>query len=250
MRLFYLTLFVIYSAGYSQSAVNAIVQYNQVNKNEYISESYKCELFIQNDKTIFLRRYNTTKVNHVTTKEVKPTGYPDWEYLQIDHQKQQILLFDAFGGNKFLVFDSYNKPDWLIDNETKTIGGYSCVKATTTFRGVQWVVWFAPEIPLPYGPWKLYGLPGLILEATEGQKPARWTVDKIEYRKSDIFDKDFASLNVTKNKEPMGLRDFLEGKQEWTDNVAAEMKQNSPTSTIYTAPVRGGFEEKYEWENR
>ena len=37
--------------------------------------------------------------------------------------------------------------------------------ATTHFRGRDWKVWFSEEIPLPLGPWKLGGLPGLILAA-------------------------------------------------------------------------------------
>ena len=40
-----------------------------------------------------------------------------------------------------------------------------CNLATTKFRGREWKVWFTEEIPVSLGPWKLGGLPGLILKA-------------------------------------------------------------------------------------
>src|SRR3712207_8163725 len=39
----------------------------------------------------------------------------------------------------------------------------------STFRGRTWRVWFALDIPFPDGPWKLCGLPGLILKAEDSK---------------------------------------------------------------------------------
>jgi GLPGLI family protein len=53
--------------------------------------------------------------------------------------------------------------DWQIEEDTLTIAGYLCQKATCRFRGRQYTAWFAPDIPINNGPWKFGGLPGLIL---------------------------------------------------------------------------------------
>lgn len=66
----------------------------------------------------------------------------------------------------------YNEPipriDWTLHADTThRILGYTCQRATAEFRGRRWSVWFTPEIPLTRGPWKLGGLPGLILQACD-----------------------------------------------------------------------------------
>ena len=60
--------------------------------------------------------------------------------------------------------------DWEIRQETKTIEGFSAQKATTSFAGRNYTAWFAAAIPISDGPYKFYGLPGLILEieSTDG----------------------------------------------------------------------------------
>jgi len=55
--------------------------------------------------------------------------------------------------------------DWQISEDTISIMGYLCYKATVPFRGRNYTAWFSPEIPVNEGPWKLYGLPGAILDA-------------------------------------------------------------------------------------
>jgi GLPGLI family protein len=68
----------------------------------------------------------------------------------------------------FVVHENWVTIDWKIfPKKTKLIGGFACQKAIGNFRGRTYEAWFAPEIPYPFGPWKLHGLPGLILEARD-----------------------------------------------------------------------------------
>ena len=59
---------------------------------------------------------------------------------------------------------------WKILNETDSVLGYLCQKAVTEFRGRTWNVWFTMELPYNYGPWKLGGLPGMILKAEDSER--------------------------------------------------------------------------------
>ena len=54
---------------------------------------------------------------------------------------------------------------WTLTDNTLTIGGYYCQTATATHRGVAWTVCYTEEIPSSAGPWRLRGLPGLIVKA-------------------------------------------------------------------------------------
>lgn len=60
--------------------------------------------------------------------------------------------------------------NWQIQSDRKTLMTYSCQKATTEFRGRNYVAWFTLDIPIPEGPFKFSGLPGLILEMEDTQK--------------------------------------------------------------------------------
>lgn len=55
--------------------------------------------------------------------------------------------------------------DWQLADSTKTVAGYECQLAEAKYHGRNWKAWFTTEIPVQDGPWKLCGLPGLILEA-------------------------------------------------------------------------------------
>ena len=68
-------------------------------------------------------------------------------------------------GTHYLITENITIPEWTLCEDTTSILGMECKKATTNFRGRYWEVWYTEEIPISQGPWKLCGLPGMILKA-------------------------------------------------------------------------------------
>lgn len=104
-----------------------------------------------------------------------------------------------FSGKNFLIKDDLITYEWKMEQETKMIGNYMCFKATTVVerparttnfrfgRGnnddeekeeekqeevkmeqIIITAWYALDIPVNHGPGDYWGLPGLILEVSDG----------------------------------------------------------------------------------
>ena len=69
----------------------------------------------------------------------------------------------------------------LVEGDT-IILGYPCFKAVTNFRGRIWTAWYSIDLPFDNGPWKLGGLPGLILAASENRNEFSFVAIGIEQR--------------------------------------------------------------------
>ena len=95
--------------------------------------------------------------------------------------------------------------------------------------GRDWTVWFAPEIPVSYGPYILGGLPGLILDAVDADELFHFTAVGLEQDPADavveLARKDKA-VKCTRKKY-MELRDKANG-QSYADKLR-EMGVDSRT---------------------
>jgi GLPGLI family protein len=60
--------------------------------------------------------------------------------------------------------------DWQLVEGDSIVCGYPCHKAQTTFRGRTWTAWYTLDLSYNDGPWKLCGLPGLILYAQDSTR--------------------------------------------------------------------------------
>lgn len=98
----------------------------------------------------------------------------------------------------------YDEPmpqtEWHITDEADTIGGYRCIRARGRLGGRDWTVWFAPELPFTVGPWKLGGLPGLILRAEEAANNYRFEFDGISVQTEPIVLYDWHPVRMSKAK--------------------------------------------------
>lgn len=57
--------------------------------------------------------------------------------------------------------------DWELTDSVINVLGYECQCAKCMFRGREWTVFYTEDIPLADGPWKLHGLLGLIMRASD-----------------------------------------------------------------------------------
>jgi GLPGLI family protein len=163
----------------------------QINDNDQLSQMLpksrtdKFELSFGNNQSL-LKHVDEEQPNDefggggMQIKMMAP-GMDDIIYCNYDNASkvEQREMF----GKKFLVSDSIRKLNWKVGDDTKTIAGYNCRKATAQRVGKRMtmnmdngvmekkeigdtsniVAWFTMDIPVSAGPEVPGQLPGLIL---------------------------------------------------------------------------------------
>lgn len=87
---------------------------------------------------------------------------------------------------RYLTEEKMTEPKWTLLAEHDTICGRSCQKATGEYGGRKWTVWFAESLPTRFGPWRLSGLPGLIMRAVSEDGIHQFECRKVEAVKEAI----------------------------------------------------------------
>jgi GLPGLI family protein len=78
-----------------------------------------------------------------------------------------ISIVDLVVDNISLVEEEIPTIQWKLNKETKEIKGFKCQKAIGDCKGRTYEAWFCKDYPYNAGPWKLGGLPGIIIEASD-----------------------------------------------------------------------------------
>lgn len=106
---------------------------------------------------------------------------------------------------KFRITEPLEQPQWdIIADSTKQILNYDCQMARCKFKGRTWTAWFAADIPLDNGPWKLCGLPGLILRAYDSKQQYIFDCVGMKQAKEDeniTYNSDFDKYATSSMKE-------------------------------------------------
>lgn len=103
------------------------------------------------------------------------------ENIVIDKQKNVETVQRTAGTiTKYQYKEDCPQLKWeMLDGDT-IIAGYHCSKAKTSLFGRDYVAWYAPEINMPYGPYKFNGLPGLVLAVTDTADNFEFTLDGLQ----------------------------------------------------------------------
>lgn len=92
-----------------------------------------------------------------------------------------------------MVEEETPKIDWKISKDTMSFSGVNCQKAIAQFKGRNWIAWFAPSLPFSAGPWKLNGLPGLIIDAYDDKKEVLFQFGGFEAVKINLIEKKYTN---------------------------------------------------------
>lgn len=143
-------------------------------------------LFIYNSTRLDTGELTRTsvKLDPVKGAMVKGTDYDSLgQIVYCDFVRKTMILRQTERRplEAFTVEDIWYDIPWTILEDRDTILGFDCLKAQGFFRGRAYTAWFARQIPVPAGPWKLKGLPGLIVKAEDTEGMFRFEATQVEY---------------------------------------------------------------------
>ena len=104
---------------------------------------------------------------------------------------------------------------WELNDSVTNVLGYECKSARCKFRGREWMVFYTEDIPLMDGPWKLHGLPGLIMKASDAK--GHYTFECIGIKSK--ADRPITIYKVPFNK--VNRRDYYDTKHRYEINPYA-----------------------------
>ena len=110
--------------------------------------------------------------------------------------EKKMVIKENILGLAYLMDEPIPEIKWTISKDTASFSGVKCQKATATFEGKNWIAWFGAQFPFQNGPWKLQGLPGLIVDAYSDDKKIQFQFAGFEKAKPG----DFTRLNDAKKR--------------------------------------------------
>ncbi|AQX12602.1 hypothetical protein BAX94_01620 [Elizabethkingia meningoseptica] len=115
-------------------------------------------------------------------KEDSIANKPRFVYF---NNNNKIFYNNIINNDIETILYDIHQANWRELSDHKTISGYKCQKATGEIHGKKYTVWFTSELPLNYGPLKINGLRGIILEVYDNEHTLSIKVQKIELSDTD-----------------------------------------------------------------
>lgn len=108
---------------------------------------------------------------------VKGGVLEEWAAMPLAIDEDNLVYSEPFPLQKWIP----------VSKETKTICGYKCSKAICRWRGRDYTAWYTLQIPVPAGPWKFGGLPGLIMAVSDSTGDYSWEAVAVQKGEFPIY---------------------------------------------------------------
>lgn len=228
-------------------AQTSYVSYDYYTKSPIVELTFHqvATLYVNENKSL----YEVSPIDNMeeTTKEM-PDGAilvlkkDDFMYSQF-YDDKALLISDKLQGKKYFLVDDNLKLDWIYSEETKTIDGVMVRKASTEFRGRNYIAWFDPNVLFKYGPWKFQGLNYLIVEVSSTDGKALWKLNSQPKSKKEVLKNPFTEVPESEFRKYHEYPTLAYG-------LSAQLKEalsKNPNNKMFEQN-RNQLEIKFEWE--
>lgn len=222
-----LAFFALSKICYGQGNKQIIATYNFINTNDNKKEIVN--LYI--DKTFAYSEF-------LKLKPVNDTLYiDDFEDINLKIEPKDNVGKQYFMTNKNIIFrdhiytegkfvpvivnEDMPKYNWKLESGTLKMGNYLCSKAKLDFRGRSYNFWYTTEIPTQFGPWKFFGLPGLIVKIESDDKTIQFQLVKLEYSEKNNIIKPYLGKEIT-------FKDYVTFQAKTVDDFIEKLKTKLP----------------------
>lgn len=121
----------------------------------------------------FVKRNVPQVIKHIMIDMFNP-NINAYTFVFLQYLKQENIKIREFLHPAYFVYEEPMPVNWTLEAGSMMVMGYKCLKARLIYGEREWGAWYAPDLPVSSGPWKLCGLPGLILKAEDITKTHRF----------------------------------------------------------------------------
>ncbi len=237
-------LFSLYACFFFKSIPDCISQTKarhsvagQARYEQYVAFSGSTQQTIIQASLLFnesVSLYKAEKVNIRTDsavanviRQISIGGDPEVVVFK-DNTRQLLISREYIITSPVTVQDSLPTLPWVLGNKSRQIGVFICQDATAQFRGRVYTAWFTLQIPAPQGPWKLGGLPGLIIEAADADREIQFRLLSVE-----LLDANSISIqrpSLTGSVSYLQYRNMLDKKLQSLQQMTQGMANSASSS--------------------
>ena len=196
---------------------------SSVNLIQYLNDEKSLEITVPKNKSLrdSIFSYSMDELGNETSK-VYTGSNQRIPFVYKNQRANQLLLADNLGMNeRIFLTDTLNNFVWSFHhNENKQIGKFNCTKATTKFRGRNYIAWFTKDLKISGGPWKFGGLNGLIVEVIDSDNLFKYELTEVLTKQK--MNRDITIPEQYEKEKPITYKDYSLRKKMHKQSIESD----------------------------
>lgn len=212
------------------------INYQQNLKNSSIELYKQYDLILTDSLSIYVEKNSNSVNNENETNNNEKTyninvGNKSEKNIYLN-LKNTFYFKETFFGKPLKIRENNFNNEWAVMDSVKYISDFKCNLAKKKFRGRTYYAWYTEEILTNFGPWKINGLGGLVLEVTDEKK--EFSINALNLKFLPEEENKYTNLikSISKEfgdkKEIISIKDLKDFINEKNKIILNRLKQQLP----------------------